>query len=540
MNRFRSGSNWWLLLGCAMVLWAPGSYAEEDALHATWAITGAKIVTMAGPPIESGTIVVRDGLIEALGGAETVVPGDAEVIDGTGLVVSPALIDALSDGVLKMPERKSPGRKEASEYTDVERGITPGYHAWKYIQLGKATLSKHHAAGIAAVQAMPTHGVIPGQASVFCMSGEDSREALLRRDSALGLTFSSGPGYPNSLIGVMAFLRQEMMDASYYAMHSRRWEEDPVGLRRPVFFERRELLHRAADGEQSVIFVCSNQNDIRRALGLGEELGLDVIIADQGGEAFRMIDEIKAQGARILTSVTFKAPGSAVWSQMTDADREKAEKELYPGNAKTLADADVSFAFASLGSGGPKELVENVKKAVEAGLSPERAVRAMTIDSANLLGVDEVLGTLEHGKIANLVISEGELFTDEAKIKFVFADGRRFEVKDPKLAEGDAPTVNVSGKWEIKMEGGMAAGQTSVVTFAQEEASLSGSVMMMERQIEFSDGTVAGNEIAFEMALSFGSRSFDLFFTGAVEGDTMRGSITTPMGAIPYSAKRIP
>ncbi|MCP4900135.1 MAG: amidohydrolase family protein, partial [bacterium] len=519
---------------------APGASAEDDGLHSTWAITGARIVTMAGPDIDGGTVVIRDGLFTAVGDATVEVPADAETIDGTGLTLYPGLIDALGDGILKMPERKPAGRKPSSEYTDAEKGITPEFHAWEYAQLGKATLSKHHAAGIAAVQAMPSYGLVPGQAAVLCLSTEEKTEALLERDSALGLTFSPGPGYPNSLIGVMAFIRQEMMDVSYYAMHNHRWESEPVGLRRPVFNPKYELLKQAADGKQSVIFVCNNQNDIRRALRLSEELELDMIIADQGGEAFRVIEEIKAAQAKLLVSVTFKAPGSAVWSQQTDADRKKAEEELYPKNAKILADAGIEFAFASLGSGGPKEFVENVGKAVQAGLAQERAVRAMTVDAASLLGVNDVLGTLEVGKIANLVVAEGELFTEEAKLKFVFADGKRFEVKDPKLAEGDAPTVNVSGRWEIKMEGGMAAGQTSLATFTQEESSLSGSMNMMDRQVEFSEGTVAGNEIAFEMALSFGSRSFDLFFTGTVEGDTIRGSITTPMGAIPYSAKRIP
>jgi hypothetical protein len=539
MRRSLAGTGGWFLLALAALWFAPPATAQDSALHAVWAITGCRVLTMTGPPIENGTVLVRDGLIEAVGASVTV-PGDAEIVDGKGLTVYPGLIDALGDGLLKMPERKPPQRSSSGQYSDEERGITPQLHAWEYATLGKAVLAKHHALGILAVHAMPTTGVLPGQAALLSLSSEDKRDAVLLRDTALGLTFTPGPGYPNSLMGVPAFIRQEMADAAYYAMQVNRWTASPSGIPRPAYDARYETEARAAEGKQPVVFVCRNQHDIRRALRLQAELKLNAIIADRGGEAFRALPEIKKAGARVLLSVTMKAPSSALCAQQTDDDRQKAEKTVYPTNAKQLADAGVTFAFASLGSDSPEAFVANVKKAIEAGLPADRALRALTADAAALLGAGKLLGTIEAGKIANLVVSEGEPFGKDAKVKLVFADGKRFALKERKLKDGERPTVSVTGRWEITQERGMGAGMKSTVSFTQEESSLTGTFTSMRGEVEFTGGEVAGNQIAFELSMSFGGRSIEMFVTGTVEGDTIRGSITTARGSNPFTAKRIP
>jgi imidazolonepropionase-like amidohydrolase len=539
MIRPMGGIRRWLLPGVALACLASAANAEEPGLHRVWAVTGAKVVTMIGPPLEAGTVVIRDGLIEAVG-IGIAVPADAEVIDGKGLSVYPGLIDALGESLLKMPERKAPQRSSSGQYSEEERGLTPLLHAWEHANLGKAALSKHHNLGITAAQVMPTAGLLPGQAAVLSLSNEDKRAAVLLRDTALGVTFTPGLGYPNSLFGVVAFIRQEMADATFYGLASTRWASNPVGVLRPEYNARYELEAKAASGQLPVIFVCANQHDIRRALRLASELKLNALIADRGGEAFRALPELRKAGARVLVSVTYKAPSSALWSQQADEDKQKAEKELYPSNAKQLNEAGVPFAFASLGSDSPEALIAGVKKAVEAGLPAERALQVMTIDAARLLGASKLLGTIEVGKVANLVVTEGELLGKNAKVKVVFADGTRFAIKERKLKDGDKPTVNVTGRWELTQERGMGAGMKSTVSFTQEEASLSGTFTSMLGSIDFSDGEVAGNQIAFELSLSFGGRSMEMFVSGTVEGDTIRGTVTTGRGSNPFTAKRLP
>jgi hypothetical protein len=331
-----------------------------------------------------------------------------------------------------------------------------------------------------------------------------------------------------------------MADAAHYGMHASRWAASPQGIPRPTFNARHEVLARAASGTLPVIFVCRNQHDIRRALSLRAELELRAVIADLGGEAFRIVPEIRQSGVAVLASVTYKAPSSAVWSQQADADKQTAEARLYPANAKALADAGVPFAFASLGTDTPEAFMSGVRKAVEAGLPAGRALRALTIDAAAITGTGKVLGTIEAGKIANLTVTEGELFGENGRVTLVFADGRRFPIKEPTLKDAAAPTVNVTGRWELTMERGMGAGTKSVVTFTQEESSLSGTYGSWRGDVDFTDGEVAGNQIAFELSLAYAGRSIEMFVTGTVEGDTIRGTVTTARASNPFTARRTP
>ncbi len=511
---------------------------EEASAASVWAITGARIVTMAGAPLAAGTVVIRDGLIDAVGPAVKV-PADAEVVDGTGLTVTPALIDAFADALLKLPERPAPPTSPEAA-TDQQRGLTPHRRAWEYVVLGKATLAKYHAVGIATVQVVPTAGLLPGQTAVLSLSTEDVTSATLRREAALAVTFTPGAGYPNSLMGVMAFLRQAFLDAAHYDAHLARWTAAPSGVPRPVYDARAEILARAVSGALPVVFLCKNQHDISRALRLAEEFRLAAVVADAGGEAFRVVPALQRARVPVLAAVTFKAPPSAIWSQKTEADRQRAENELYPAGPAQLAAAGVRFAFASLGCDSPHAFLAGVRTAVAAGLPAERALRALTADAATILGVGRLLGTIETGKIANLVVSEGDILAEGSKVRFVFADGRRFVVKERKLGEGEAPTVNVTGRWELAVERGMGAGTTVTVTFSQEESSLSGTYTTSRGSVEFADGEVAGNQIAFEVTMSFAGRTIDLFVTGTVEGDTIRGTVTTARSSNPFTAKRIP
>jgi len=525
-------------LGALLLAPAPLLAAGDEALHNVWAITGARIVTMAGPPVEGGTVVIRDGLVEAVG-RSVAVPADAEVVDGAGLTVAPGFIDACSEALLKLPDRPAPPTGGAPA-TDEQRGLTPDRHAWEYAILGKATLAKHHAVGITAALAVPGAGLLPGQASLLALSSEDRLQAILLRDAALVVTFSPGAGYPNSLMGVMAFLRQELLDAAHYGAHAARWAADPRGVPRPTFDRRRELLARAAAGSLPVVFICRNQHDIRRALSLRDEFHLTAVVADAGGEAFRVLPELRRARVPVLVSVTYRAPATATWSQRGEDERRRAEQELYPTNARQLAEAGVPFAFASLGSDTPEAFIAGVRRAVEAGLGVERALRALTADAAGIVGAGAFLGTIEAGKIANLVVSDGPPLRPDAKLKLVFADGRRFAMKERKLKDAEAPTVNVTGRWELSVERGMGADTKSVVTFTQEESSLSGTYSTPRGDADFTDGEVAGNQIAFEVSLTLGGRSFDLFVTGTVEGDTIRGTVSTARSSNPFTARRIP
>ncbi len=513
---------------------------SQDDLHRVYAIKDCRIITQAGPPIEKGTVVVRDGLIEAVG-AEVPIPADAEVIDGSKLTVYPGLIDALGKSLLKLPERKfDPTKIYTGEYTDEDRGITPEFKAFDHFEITKSVLEKYHKAGITAAQVMPERGIFTGQASVFSLSGTEKNKAVILRNTCLGVGFSVGGFtlYPSSLMGVVALIRQEFSDASYFDMHRSRWLKNMNGLTRPAHSAKNDVLSDFAVGRRPVIFLCRNQYDIQRALDLSAELKLDYFICDMGNEGFRSIPELKKAKARVFIPLTFKAPSSSIHAQKGSEAREKAEKEIYVKNPVLLAEAEVAFTFSSLGTDDPKSFMEGIQKAIENGLPRERALQALTTGAAQFLGLERALGTVEPGKMANLALVEGEFLTEEAKIKYVFADGCKFELKEVEAKEGEKPTVNVSGKWEIDVP---EAGLKLTIDFVQEEAALSGKLTTPFGVFDFSGGNVSSNQVYFEINLSVGGQEIDLYFSAVVEGDKMTGTVVQGTeGSTEFTARRIP
>jgi hypothetical protein len=515
---------------------------SEENLHSVWAIKDCRIVPLSSPPIEKGVVVLRDGLIEAVG-ASVSIPPDAEVLDGSKLTVYPGLTDALGQSLLKLPEEKFDTSKIYSgEFTDKDRGIIPELRAFDYVNLGKAALEKCHRWGITGAHVMPQRGILTGQASVFSLSSSDKNKALLHMDGALGIGFSPGVfmTYPNSLMGVIAYLRQELTDASHYKMKMDSWKKGRKGLARSAYCPRMEILSTYASGKKPVVFLCRSQHDIRRALSLASELKLNFLICDLGNEAFKVIPELKKAKARVLCTLTFKAPATSVHAQLGKEERQKAEEELYSKNPAKLAEAGIPFAFSSLGNDDPKSFMEAIQKAIENGLPREKALEALTVQAASFLGLEQSIGTLEPGKIANLALVEGDILTKEAKVRYVFADGQRFELKEAKVKEGEKPTVNVTGKWEFLIEAGPGTMKLTV-DFIQEEASLSGTITSPLGISDFTGGSVAGNEIYFEMILSVGGQEIDLYFSAVVEGDTMEGTVVQgTAGSAEFTGKRIP
>jgi hypothetical protein len=527
-----------LCLGLFFVSAAPAGSVET--LHRVWAIKDCRLVSPGGALVAKATILVRDGLIEAVG-PSVAIPADAEVIDGSKLTAHPGLIDALGQSLLKLPEEKFDTAKFYSgEFTDKDRGLTPELKAFDYVVLGKSTLEKYHKAGLLAAQAISQKGIFTGQGSFFSLSSEDKNKALVIKDTWLGLSYSpsSFSVYPNSLMGVVALLRQEFADVAYFSMTTARWKKDQKGVSRADFNARYDALADYAAGRKPVVFLCNNQHDIRRTLELAAELKLDYVICDLGSEAQFLIPELRKAKARLLCTVGFKAPSTSVRAQLGKTEKEKAEKELYPKNPAKLAEAGIPFAFSSLGTDDPKSFLEGIQKAIDAGLARDKALEALTITPAAFLGLDKALGTIEPGKIANLVLVDGDPLAKEPKVAMVFADGRKFEFKDTKGKEGEKPTVNVSGRWELTIPD---AGLKMNADLSQDEAALSGKLTTPFGVFDFTGGSVSANEIYFEMNISVGGQDIDLYFSATVTGDTMRGNVVQgTQGSSEFTAKRNP
>jgi imidazolonepropionase-like amidohydrolase len=402
----------------------------------TYAIRNCKIVPVAGPVIEKGTIVIRDGLIESVGPVDKIkIPEDAEIVEADGLVAYPGLISALSNLFLETPARpegqaftsEEPPQPQAQQPQEDRFPPGPGLLVLDQLKPKRAGVESFHKAGFTTVLAAPARGIFEGQSVLLNLNGEPLQPMVLRNGVALHINFTTERGsYPSSLMGTIAHIRQSFIDADYYAARQAQYEKGPAGLKRPEYDPRLEALVPFIRDRKPVVFQCNNVEDIKRALKIAGEFKLNAFLAG-ANEAWRAADVLKKSPVPLLIALDFRPPATSKYAAQGEELRKKAEAEIYPANAASLAKEGIAFALVSGSNADGAAVLRNVRTAIKSGLSPDAALRALTIQPARYMGLDRTLGTLEPGKIANVVLVKGEFFDDNAQVAKVFVDGVQFK-----------------------------------------------------------------------------------------------------------------
>jgi imidazolonepropionase-like amidohydrolase len=238
-------------------------------------------------------------------------------------------------------------------------------------------------------------------------------------------------------MGVFAVLRQELLDAQRYRDIRAAYDRNPRNMQRPEYDPSLEALLPALAKQQPVVMAANSQREIERALDLAKEFGLRVMIAG-GSEANLVADRLKAENVPVLLSINFPrrtaAPTPDAEPEPTRLLRERVEA---PKTAGRLAAAGVKFAFQSGGLTNWNDFTTEVQRAVDGGLSADQAIRALTLQPAELFGVSDRLGSLEAGKIANLTVTKGALTDKGVRISQLFVDGRPIALHPPTQAAGN-------------------------------------------------------------------------------------------------------
>jgi imidazolonepropionase-like amidohydrolase len=233
-----------------------------------------------------------------------------------------------------------------------------------------------------------------------------------------------------SLLGVISFVRQGFLDAQHQQAAEQRYARlKGNGVSRPSHDPSLTALQPALEGKLPVAFEADAAREIRRALAMAAEFKLDPVITG-GREADQVAAELKARNAEVIYNVNYPTRSRALppdADEPIDALRARAQAPRVPGE---LEKAGVLFAFSSAGLREPRDFVRHVARAVREGLPAEAAIRALTINAAKIAGAADRLGSLEKGKIANLVVTEGDLFDERPRIKHVFVDGRMLAVEE--------------------------------------------------------------------------------------------------------------
>ncbi len=386
-------------------------------------IRNARIVTVSGADIENGTVVIRNGKIEAVG-ANVSVPAGAQSIDGKGLSVYPGMIDAGTNmGLVEVPQGAN-GTVDLSEVGD----LNPNAKAIIAVNPHSAHIAVTRVEGITNTLTAPTGGLISGQAALINLLGTAPKEMAVVPQFALVINYprigGGGGGFggfqpPVNLSDTLTAnerqveqIRKMLRDAEAYGRSQDAYAKDK-SLPRPDRNVVLESLVSYVRGEQPVIFRADREAEIRGAIRFAEEMKLKPIILG-GNDAWKVATLLKEKNVPVILTGVFTLP----------IREDDAYDSLYENPLK-LQQAGVRFCI-STGDSGPevRNLAQYAGMAASFGLSKADALKAVTLYPAQIMNVSDRLGSIEAGKMANLVVTDGDLLEIRTRIRYLFIDGR--------------------------------------------------------------------------------------------------------------------
>jgi imidazolonepropionase-like amidohydrolase len=422
-----------LLAVCATVLiaWAYTARGEGGEPR-YFAVKNARIVPVSGPVIENGTVVIAKGLIQSVG-TDVAIPPEAWVIDGKSLTVYPGLIDAGTNlGLAQDEDAKKRAAGPSASGPEDRPATTPWRVAADELKTDDKRIESWRNAGFTTALSVPDGGIFPGQATVIDLAGERAGDYVVRHRAVVPLSFKPVGGFfgfPDSLMGTIAYVRQVLDDTAWYAQAEPIYQANPTQTERLPYDRTEYVLSRALQNNELVLLPANNSIQIVRALRLADEWKVRAVLYG-GQQGYEVAAALAASKIPVLVSLKWPERAKDGDPEAEQTLRELRFRERAPGTPAALAKAGVKFAFYSDTIATPKDIFRSLKKASDAGLAPDAALRALTLDAADILGLSDRLGSIAPGKIANLVVTDGDIFNEKTKVKHVFVDGRWFVIHE--------------------------------------------------------------------------------------------------------------
>ena len=480
---------------------------------------------------ERATVLIADGLIEAVGaGLEP--PPDAWVIDGEGLSLYPGLIDAMTDLGLPPAEESSPrpggGRPGAGPAIrgPEDRPATTPWRSAADLLRDDARIESWRQAGFTAAVTVPVDGFFPGQAAVVHLGDGEAREQVLATPVAQRLGFEGGSPrqFPASLMGAIAYLRQVFADAEHQERNS-------------TYDRTLEPIRTAVDARLPFLMPASRGREIDRVLALAAEWGLQPILFGGQG-AYARVDRLRAAGAPVLVSLDWPEA-----EPEADPDADTPLPELYhrrqaPATPEILRQAGVPFAFTSGGLESPSKIFAGVRAAIEAGLAGDAALHALTLGAAELFGVGDSLGSIEAGKVANLVLASAEPWAEDAQIRAVFVAGRKYQQPLEDEEDIEPPASDVSGTWALALSTPGGVRELSAKLTMSEDGKVSGELTGEQGPRDVEKGRMSGDRLTFKTTRTMGPRTVAASFSLTVDADEMSGTLSAGPRSMELTGER--
>jgi imidazolonepropionase-like amidohydrolase len=528
----------------------------------TYAIIDVNITQAPGRKLEHGTILIKDGLIFSVG-KDIVIPAEANIIKGDSLFVYAGFIDGLSHaGVIHPKEEQRERLKDPGNPPPEKAGITPQTDVRNWLNPNDRSLEDLRALGFTTAQVVPYGVFLPGNAAIILLSGTSADKMVLVSNSSFYAELSSYPGaYPTTVIGIMAKWRELYQQASLAKSYEAVYASNRSGLERPSTSRVLQAFYPVIEKKEPVLFKAEKMLEAYRVLALQNDLGFPLILGNLK-EGWEIITKIKGSGAKVFLSLDLpeekkdenksnakkdgkkeiekedaKKSDSLVKANpkvktATDLEKEALEKRKsdviakYVGQALVYQQAGISFGFSTL-NGKTREIPANFRRIIKSGLTEDQLLAALTTTPAQLLGLSDRLGTIDNGKIANLVITNGPYFQEKSKVQYLFVDGELFKIDVKESKKDSNSKIDLTGSWSFVTE--TRQGKTeNKISFKKDNDSYTGIISggRLSQSTDLKNVDLDGTTLKFGYTQQQGTNPVDVTVEGVITGDSFKGTST--------------
>ncbi len=526
-----------------------GIRQNTPAVHA---LKGATVVVSPGNILRDATIVLRDGVVQAVG-KNIPVPADARVWNYAGMTVYAGFIDTYSDYGMPQRQRPSfgPDQGGPQKGSDAPKGprywnerVAASLNAEDLCVPDQKTAEKLRGAGFTAAVLVPQKGVFRGTAALITLGDQPINESIVKTHLAQCAAFETagGDGYPNSLMGSIALMRQALLDAQWYRDATAAAAKYPAEPK-PETNSDLAALGDVAAGRFPVVFETGDDLAALRAASVAKEFHLPYLLRGSGME-YRRLDAIKALGVPVIVPVNFPdAPSVQTPEEALNVSTEDLRAwDMAPENPGKLNAAGVTITLTASQLKDASSFLGNVRKAVQRGLTADAALAALTTVPARLCGVEKQLGTIETGKRANLIVADGDIFAEKSKLLESWINGRRYEIKSRTF-------VDPRGTYEFAAA--TPFGDSARLVLSGEPDGLQGTLKAKGKEVKLGTATLADYRLALSLTGDSVGVTGLVRMTALLSGKTLEGvgeradgssfawkaTLTTPFAPSPDTSK---
>ncbi len=573
----------WKVALTVCLLWPALLFAQDEKPLApvgrTYAITNVTIVQAPGRKIDKGVVVMKDGLITAVGNTVSI-PPEAIIIKADSMYVYAGFIDGLSrTGVTKPKEEKDKEKVKDPGNPPADRaGITPQNDVRDFLNPSDKSVEELRNLGFTVSQVVPYGNFLPGNSAIVLLGGKSPDDMVLVNNSALYSELTGTQGvYPTTVMAVMAKWRELYKNASLAKSYQSTYATNRSSIPRPESDRILEAFYPVIDQKIPVLFKSERVMETQRVFTLKNDLNFSLTIGDVK-EGWPIINKIKSSGAKVFLSLDLpddvkkedkkgvkkdstKTEQSKKEAKKDSAKVEKQKKEkpktvfdlekdalekrkkdalaLYTSQPSEFNKAGITFGFSAL-SAKTKDIQSNLRKMIAAGLSEDAALAALTTNPAQLLGLSDRMGTIDNGKMANLVISYKPYFDEKSKVRYVFVDGNLYKMETKEVKKGD-DKVSAQGSWSYTADTPQGT-YTGKIVIKEEKGKLSGTISTngVSKDTPLNDVSLDGNYLTFNFPYDAGD-ILTIEAAVTIDENTFEGTLTAGSnGSFPVKATKDP